>query len=115
MAGLPGRVGHDGLTGEQAALRRVATLVAHGAPPAEVLAAVAAEAGRLLHADHASMSRYGRDGTANVVATWSSTGTAVPVGTQWSLGEPDDLATDVLQTGRAVRIDDTGRLSGPIG
>ena len=47
---------------EQAALRRVATLVARGAPPEEVFAAVTAEAGRLLGAHHAAMSRYGPDG-----------------------------------------------------
>jgi hypothetical protein len=36
---------------EQAALRRVATLVARPAPPAEVFAAVTAEVGRLLKVD----------------------------------------------------------------
>src|ERR1700750_1907265 len=35
------------IAGEQAALRRVATLVARAAPPEEVFAAVAAEAGRV--------------------------------------------------------------------
>ena len=39
---------------EQAALRRVATLVARAAPPEEVFAAVAEEVGRLLDVDHAS-------------------------------------------------------------
>jgi GAF domain-containing protein len=39
--------------GEQAALRRVATLVAQAAPPEDVLPAVAAEAGRLLGVDAA--------------------------------------------------------------
>jgi len=115
IANAQARVELRGFADEQAALRGVATLVARGAQPEEVFAAVIEEAARLLHADHASMGRYGRDGTASVVAAWSSTGAAVPVGTQWSLGEPDDLATNVLQTGRAVRIDDIGRLPGPIG
>src|SRR6516225_9429943 len=53
---------------EQAALRRVAVLVARAAPPEEVFAAVAAEAGRLLGTDHARMSRYDPDGAASVVA-----------------------------------------------
>ena len=39
------------LADEQAALRRVATLVAQGAPPAELFGAVAAEVGGLLRAD----------------------------------------------------------------
>jgi len=43
---------------EQAALRRVATVVARAAPPEEVFAAVVAEAGGLLSADHTSLIRY---------------------------------------------------------
>ena len=41
----------DRIAGEQAALRRVATLVARAAAPEEVFAAVTEEAGRLLGAD----------------------------------------------------------------
>ncbi|HEY2080050.1 MAG TPA: hypothetical protein VGH53_27295 [Streptosporangiaceae bacterium] len=40
MAALAGRAGNDRFAEEQAALRRVATLVARGAPPAQVLTAV---------------------------------------------------------------------------
>jgi len=48
MAALQ-RPHEDGITGEQAALHRVTTLVARKAPPPEkVFAAVTAEAGRLL-------------------------------------------------------------------
>ena len=43
---------------EQAALRRVATLVARGEPPAAVFAAVAEEVGRLLQVDRTFMGRY---------------------------------------------------------
>jgi signal transduction histidine kinase len=101
---------------EQAALRRVATLVARGAPPEDVFASVTKEAGRLLHADHATMGRYGPAGTASVAATWSSTGPAIPVGTRWSLGGRDDLTTTVLRTGRPARTDDDpGNLPGPAG
>ncbi len=42
------------MAGEQAALRRVATLVAQAAPPGEMFAVVTKEAGRLLAADAAS-------------------------------------------------------------
>jgi hypothetical protein len=42
------RAGLARLAEEQAALRRVATLVARGTPPGEVFAAVAEEVGRLL-------------------------------------------------------------------
>jgi GAF domain-containing protein len=114
MAALPGRAGDDRFTGEQAALRRVATLVARGRPPEEVFAAVAEEAGRLLGAHHATMSRYDPDGTATVVASWSSTGAAFPVGTFLPLGGRN-AHTLVFQTGRAARIDDYAGASGPTG
>jgi signal transduction histidine kinase len=52
---------------EQAALRRVATLVARGIDPAEVFSAVAEEIRRLLDADHAGIGRFEPDGTAVVV------------------------------------------------
>jgi signal transduction histidine kinase len=102
----------DGITGEEAALRRVATLVARGAAPDEVFAAVTMEAGRLLGAHHARMSRYDPDGSAQVVATWSSNGAAHPVGARTPLGGRN-LYTVVFQTGRAARIDDYASASGP--
>jgi signal transduction histidine kinase len=114
MAALLGRAGDDRITGEQAALRRVATLVARGAAPEEVFAAVAEEAGRLLGAYSASMGRYDPDGVRTVVATWSSTGLAFPVYSQQSLGGRN-VATLVFQTGRPARIDDYASASGPIG
>ena len=110
---MPGRAGDDRITGEQAALRRVATLVARAAAPEEVFAAVTEEAGRLLGAHHATMSRYDPDGTATVVASWSSTGAAFPVGTGAALGGRN-AHTLVFQTGQAARIDDYAGASGPV-
>ena len=98
---------------EQAALRRVATLVAEAAPPAEILTAVTEEAGRLLHADHATMGRYGADGARTVVASWDRTGPQFPVGTRWRLGG-HNLHTMVFKTGRAARIDDYTRTTGDV-
>ena len=114
MAASPGRAGNDRITGEQAALRRVATLVARGAPPEEVLAAVAEEAGRLLGADHATMARYDPDGAITTVAAWSCIGPAFPVGVQVTLGGWN-VPTVVSQTGRPARIDDYAGASGPVG
>jgi K+-sensing histidine kinase KdpD len=54
------------LADEQAALRRVATLVARQPSPAEVFAAVTEEAGKLLHLDNAHLLAYEEDGTATV-------------------------------------------------
>ena len=53
---------------EQAALRRVATLVAKGAAPAEVFDAVVAEMHMLLGADNTRLLRYEPGDTATVVA-----------------------------------------------
>jgi len=105
------RVELRGFADEQAALRRVATLVAHGAPPDEVLAAVTEEAGRLLGAQQAMMSRYGSEG-ATVSASWSSTGIGFPIGTQWIIGG-QNLHTIVFQSQRPARIDDMASASGP--
>jgi GAF domain-containing protein len=102
------------LAEEQAALRRVATLVARGAPPEDVFAAVTAELGRLLGTELAGMARYGGDDTVTVVATWAAKGEhggghpLVPG--PWPL-EGGDVASMVSSTGRPVRIDDYHGLS----
>jgi signal transduction histidine kinase len=113
IANAQARLELRGFGEEQAALRRVATLVAHGAPSAQVLTAVTEEAGRLLHADHATTVRYRPDGTVIVVAAWDSTGAAVPVGATAAMG-PQDMHTMVFQTGRPARIDDHDQVSGPV-
>ena len=114
MAALPERTGDDRFMGEQAALRRVATLVADAAPPAQVFAAVTEEAGRLLCADVAVMARYDADGARRVVATWSSTGRlAFPLGDRIRLGGRN-VPTMVFETRRAARMDDTADASGPV-
>ena len=88
---------------EQAALRRVATLVAEGASPPVVFAAVAEEVGRLLSLDRAFVSRFEGD-TAMSVAGWSATGETVPVGRRTPAGA-DSVAGLVRETGRPARID----------
>ena len=71
---------------EQAALRRVATLVAHGAAPEEVFAAVAEEVGQLLRVELAEhVPATGRAGTP----TSSPPGAAVGAQTsRWAAGGP---------------------------
>ena len=67
---------------EQAALRRVATLVAEDVPAGTLFAAVAAEVGQLLGVRDARMVRYESDDTATIVASWGKLATALPVGTR---------------------------------
>jgi signal transduction histidine kinase len=102
------------IAGEQAALRRVAVLVARGAPPEEVFAAVAAEVGRVLKVDFTYLSRYEPDGAATALAAWAITGAASPVraGDRLELGGRN-VTTLVFQTRRAARVDDYANASGP--
>jgi len=102
------------LAEEQAALRRVATLVARGGPPEEVFAAVTEEVGRLLPVELAGMCRYESDGTVTFVATWGSGGEHFLVGSRGTLGG-QNLGTLVFETGRPARIDGYADASGPLG
>ena len=102
------------LAEEQAALRRVATLVARGAVADELFAAVTREVGRLLGAHLAGMGRYGSDDTVTVLAAWGAEGEEHPlVPGPWPL-EGGDLASIVFETGQSVRIDDYHSVPGPI-
>jgi signal transduction histidine kinase len=98
-------VAHGELVDEQAALRRVATLVAQGVPAAEVFEAVAREVGLLIGADATHMGRYEPDGQALAIAGWSRSGRHVAVGTHADISG-DNVAGRVLLTGRPARVDD---------
>jgi len=98
---------HDELTRlaeEQAALRRVATLVASGAQPAEVFEAVSAEVATLIPADGAALARFESDGTVTALSGWTAEGGYVYVGRRLPL--EGTVSTVVLKTGRPGRIDD---------
>ena len=73
------------LADEQAALRRVATLVALGVSATEVFDAVAAEMCELLGADSTHLLRYESDGTATVVAVNGDPGVEMAAGTRMAL------------------------------
>ena len=113
IANAESRGGLARLAEEQAALRRVATLVARGAAPEEVFAAVTEEVGRLLPVDFADMSRFEPDGAVTFVAAWGTTSTAFPVGSRW-IPEGKNLCSLVAQSGRPARIESYADASGPI-
>jgi signal transduction histidine kinase len=96
----------------EAALRRVATLVAHAAPADELFAAVTAEVGRLVAADYARMARYDSDDWLTSVAAWTRSGEHIPVGNRWPLA--GELTTYVLRTGRPARMDDIADAPGSL-
>jgi signal transduction histidine kinase len=94
------------LADTQAALRRLAMLVARGEPPEVVFAAATREALRHFGNGTARMIRYEPGGTATLLANEGTTGPHVRVGKTWEGYPPAGLTATVLRTGRAVRVDD---------
>ena len=101
------------LLDEQGALRRVATLVARGAPPERIFAAVTDEIGRLLGADVVVMFRLEPDGGTTVMAGRGAGVDELPVGSRWEL-DPHLASAEALRTGRPARRDGFPDVEGPI-
>jgi PAS domain S-box-containing protein len=101
------------LADEQAALRRVATLVAQDVPPTDLFGAVASEVGTLFGADFSGMIRYENDESVATVATWAAVGEHPLVPGRWDV-EPGDPAAIIQATREAARVDDWTSIPGPI-
>ncbi|GAA4263694.1 GAF domain-containing protein [Dactylosporangium darangshiense] len=91
------------LATEQATLRRLAALVARGAPPGEVVAAVAAETAMLLEADATSLVRYEASDAVSVIAEHGKPGTKPPAGRRLAVDR--GITDTVLRTSRPARAD----------
>ena len=102
------------LADEQAAPRRVATLVAQGTSPQDLFEAVAEEIGGLLPVGSATMGRFEPDDSVTTVASWSTAEVAFPTGKRWPT-EGTNVAWMVLQRGRSACIDDFSAATDPIG
>jgi PAS domain S-box-containing protein len=100
------------LANEQAALRRVATLVARGASPDELLSAVADEVAGIIDIPVAGVGRYEADGTFTILGIVGETN--FTVGSRWPVDD-EGVAGMILATGRPSRKDDYAGLSGPVG
>src|SRR4029077_950387 len=98
------------LAEEQAALRRVATLVAAGSAPAEVFEAVSAEVAALIAADGAALTRYEADGTVTAVSSWTIEGGYTNLGTHYAL--EGTVSGVILETGRPGRVDNYAEAPG---
>jgi len=93
------------LADEQAALRRVATLVATEASPSSLFHQVTEEVGRLLGLPAASIVQYHDAHSATAVGGWSRDGRLrLPVGTTLDLAG-DTVVSKVLRTGEPQRVD----------
>jgi signal transduction histidine kinase len=93
------------LAAEQAALRRVATLVAGDAAPARLFEQVTEEVGRLLGLPGANVMQYDGARTATVVGAWSVHGPPrFPVGAQLDV-DGDTVVARVVRSGEAARVE----------
>jgi signal transduction histidine kinase len=101
------------LVEEQAALRRVATLVASGEPSAEVFAAVAREVAQVMHLPAVAVFRYDSDGMMTVIATCSDRPYVFEPGTRWPV-DGQTMVAQVQRTGRPPRVEDYTDLVGPL-
>src|SRR5580700_454323 len=117
---VDGRAGRDPpdqaarqLAEEQAALRRVATLVARGAAPDQVFAAVTEEYARLVPVDAAGMARFEPDGTLTYVASWGKAVDFILVGSRWTL-DGKNIATAIIETGRSARVESQAGATGSL-
>ncbi len=89
---------------EQAALRRVATLVAKGVAPEKVFDAVVTEMHMLLGADNTRLMRYEPGNTVTIVAVRSDPEVEVPASGRFSL-DGDNISAVVQRTGHSARLD----------
>ena len=93
------------LAGEQAALRRVATVVASEADPRRVFEQATEEVGRLLGLPGANIMQFDGARTVTVVGAWSEEGPPrFPVGARLEL-DGDTAVARVVRTGVAARVD----------
>ncbi len=99
------------LVEEQAALRRVATLVAGAPDPQAVLEMVTREASRVLDLPVLTLMRFEPDGTATVMAEASNS--PFRAGANFALDGPSVMSR-IAETGRPARIDSYEGLPGAV-
>jgi signal transduction histidine kinase len=101
------------LAEQQAALRRVATLVARGVDPAQVYPAAVAELSRGLGIDNVALLRYESGEALVLLAARDDSGrTRMPIGERVPL-DGNNVPALILETGAAARIDNFDEATGP--
>jgi diguanylate cyclase (GGDEF)-like protein/putative nucleotidyltransferase with HDIG domain len=108
LAELAAAAGHERESGNemlaQAALRHVATAVAHGAEPEAVCALVAEAAGRAVQSEAGAVVRYEDERSARVLGTWAAEGVEpLPEGAVLAV-EGEGIAAS-MRRGLAARAD----------
>jgi signal transduction histidine kinase len=97
---------------EQAALRRIAALVARSAPSGEVFDAVVDEVRSLMGVDAAALARYEADDTATLLAVSAEADARVASPGDKLSTEGHNVTALVSRTGRPARIDDYTKATG---
>jgi GAF domain-containing protein len=113
IANAEARAEVERIADEQAALRRVAMLVAKGASPTAVFDAVAGEMEGLLDADGVTVGRYEPGGEVTVLAHRGAGASRVPPGTRVS-HEGENVTSMVRRSKQAARMEDYERTHGAI-
>jgi signal transduction histidine kinase len=102
------------LLAEQAALRRVATMVAGCTPGPVLFGRVCEELGELLDVKSTDMIRYEDEGLATVVGSWTGDATpSFPVGERIPV-EGETVTAKLYRSGRPERVDDYERVEGEL-
>jgi signal transduction histidine kinase len=109
--GDPARL--EALLAEQAALRRVATLVANETPAATLFDSVCQELGGVMDVKSTDMIRYDEH-DAVVVGAWAASGApSFPVGERIPV-DGETVTAKLLRTGRTQRVDDYAEVDGEL-
>src|SRR3954452_15695140 len=92
---------------QRESLRRLAALVAGGAPSWEVFAAVAYEVAQVTGSALVQIQRFEPDDTVTVAGAWGAEPHPFQPGTKWGL-EGSQIVAPIKRTGMPVRIADFG-------
>jgi signal transduction histidine kinase len=104
----------EALLAEQAALRRVATLVAGDPPPGRLFEAVCEEVGRILGVESANITRFDDDGTQTVRGAWAAGGAPwFPTGGKFPI-DGETVSGKLHRSGRPQRVDDYSGVRGEL-
>ncbi|HUA04162.1 MAG TPA: GAF domain-containing protein [Solirubrobacteraceae bacterium] len=114
ISNIESRAQVEQLAAEQAALRRVAELVARQAPADEVFGLVTEELNRLLDVTTVGTGRFEPDGTVTIMAVRGTAQDAFPPGASVAL-EGGSAIEQVFRTGRPAHVENYGGVGGELG
>jgi signal transduction histidine kinase len=114
MSGVDDLARLHALLAEQAALRRVATMVAGSTAAPALFDRVCEELGELLEVKSTDMIRYEGERAATVVGIWAAAGSpSFPVGERIPV-EGETATAKIYRTGQPTRVDDYAGVEGEL-